>query len=153
MFLLCQEKVQRADAVLLGRGATFSFKWSCYAACIFTWLTAQGMELKDVEQTNLGMRMEDVAKPCPALRLYDLLSWRRKTKPSCAWSGFHALMLQTCPLHHGWIKDACATAVTSPQATFKKLASECQSYHDLLMDAEVMDEDGNMSGRSPIPRT
>ena len=88
MFLLCQEKVQRADAVLLGRGATFSFKWSCYAACIFTWLTAQGMELKDVGQTNLGMRMEDVAKPCPALRLYDLLSWRRKAKPSCAWSGF-----------------------------------------------------------------
>ena len=39
-------------------------------------------------QTNLGMRMEDVANPAPALRLYDLLSWRRKAKPSCAWSGF-----------------------------------------------------------------
>ena len=91
MTLLCQEQCAPAASVLKDRGKTFAFRFLCHVACILTWLRYQGYTLFDLGETNMGMTLDSVASPQPAVRFFDVLSWRKEQRTDGKWTGFHKL--------------------------------------------------------------
>ena len=146
MTLLCQKPVVLAADVMEQRGVTFSFKFLCHVGCILTWLWTQNLHLLDLGESNMGMEVSSTAEPYPALRFFDLLSWRRQAKPDAKWHGFHKLAQKMCPMHANWIKTVCSEVTQDAPKVFRRLASECQGYVDRLQQAGVM-MDGEISPR------
>jgi len=146
MTLLCQKPVVLAADVMEQRGVTFSFKFLCHVGCILTWLWTQNLHLLDLGESNMGMEVSSTAEPYPALRFFDLLSWRRQAKPDAKWHGFHKLVQKMCPMHANWIRTVCSEVTQDAPKVFRRLASECQGYVDRLQQAGVM-VDGEISPR------
>ncbi|CAE7235281.1 unnamed protein product [Symbiodinium sp. CCMP2456] len=146
MTLLCQKPVVLAAEVMEQRGVTFSFKFMCHVGCILTWLWTQNLHLLDLGESNMGMEVASTAEPYPALRYFDLLSWRRQAKPEAKWHGFHKLAQKMCPMHANWIRTVCSEVTQDAPKVFRRLASECQGYVDRLQQAGVM-VDGEISTR------
>ena len=131
MTLLCQEQCTPAVSVLKNRGETFAFRFMCHVACILTWL-----RLLDLGETNMGITLDSVASPQPAVRL----AYRRK------WTGFHKLAAKVCPTHSRWLKTAVALAHSGgdPNRVFRQVAAECQPWHYRLVESGAM-ANGSMS--------
>jgi len=146
MTLLCQTPVVKAADVMEQRGATFSFKFLCHVGCVLTWLWTQNLHLLDLGESNMGMETSSTAEPYPALRYFDLLSWRRQAKPDAKWHGYHKLAQKMCPMHANWIRTVCSEVTQDAPKVFRRLASECQGYVDRLNQAGVMVE-GELSPR------
>ena len=52
----------------------------------------------------MGMTLDSVASPQPAVRFFDVLSWRKEQRTDGKWTGFHKLAAKVCPAHSGWLK-------------------------------------------------
>ena len=144
MTLLCQEQCTPAVSVLKDRGETFAFRFLCHVACILTWLRYQGYTLLDLGETNMGMTLDSVASPQPAVRFFDVLSWRKEQRTDGKWTGFHKLAAKVCPAFAGWLKTAVAHSGGDPNRVFRQVAAECQPWHYRLVQSGAM-TNGSMS--------
>ena len=132
MTLLCQEQCTPAVSVL------------CRVACILTWLRYQVYTLFEMGETNLEMTLDSVDSPQPAVRFFDVLSWRKEQRTDGKWTGFHKLAAKVCPAHSGWLKTAVAHSGGDPSRVFRQVAAECQPWHYRLEESGAM-TNGSMS--------
>ena len=144
MTLLRQEQCTPAVSVLKDRGETFAFRFLCHVACILTWLRYQGYTLLDLAKTNVGITSNSVASPQPAVRFFDVLSWRKEQRTDGKWTGFHKLAAKKCPTHSRWLKTAVAHSGGDPNRVFLQVAAECQPWHYRLVESGSM-ANGSMS--------
>ena len=99
--------------------------------CILTWLRYQGYTLLDLGETNMGITLDSVASPQPAVRFFDVLSWRKEQRTDGKWTGFHKLAAKVCPTHSRWLKTAVAHSGGDPNRVFRQVAAECQPWHGI----------------------
>ena len=109
--------------VLASSSTTPWQRFLCHVACILTWLRYQGYTLLDLAETNMGITLDSVASPQPAVRFFDVLSWRKEQRTDGKWTGFHKLAVKVCPTHSRWLKTAVAHSGGDPNRVFRQVAA------------------------------
>ena len=92
----------------------------------------------------MGISLDSVASPQPAVRFFDVLSWRKEQRTDGKWTGFHKLAAKVCPTHSRWLKTAVAHSDGDPNRVFRQVAAECQPCHYRLVESGAM-ANGSMS--------